>query len=532
MANHDLIKIEQHLKASEFELAEKHALRMRTDEATRQSVLASIALKAGDRQRSEVLFQRALALNPDHALALANYTKLLVSQRKFKAALSFAEKAYKASPLEESIALTYVQCLAESDRFQDATKVLAAYLERPNPSVAVILAQSSVLRADLRPQESLYLLERHIPHHEGNAELERALADVYAELDPVVALEHFKKLEGKKENIQATWNRSFVELRLRRFNEGWLHYEAGLDEKIGKIGRPLPAQVRGLPVVTTLEQLDPSKWTIFVAEQGLGDQVLFLGALREAFQDVPHAAYIGEERLTPILARSFPGLPIYPYAMGLNLAKHRHRINGLFPIGSLQKIYRNSEEKFRQNEFPYLKPNPDLVNRYRDKLKAKAGDKPLIGLSWRGGFWDRQKRTKSFDLELFAPMMKALGAEFISLQYGDVKEEREYRRANGLPLTFVEGIDFKKEIDAWFAIACACDHIVSVSTALVHFCGAAGRSVDLLLGDGQSPFIWGTESGPSIAYPSVSVHRKSKEESAEEYFNRVTESVKCRFTQS
>lgn len=531
MSNQDLSHIEQLLKDGKYPEAERVANRLKTDGATKLAVLASIALKSGDRQRAEVLFQQALALNQQHGLALVNYTKLLIGQRKFRQALPLAEQGFKQSPKEESVALCYVQCLAETDRFNDATKVLAAHLAKDKPSIAVLVAQVSVLRADLRAKEALEVLERALSLYPDNPELERAQADVYAEMDPSSALEYFRKLSEKNNTIQATWNRSFVELRLQLFDEGWEHYEAGLEEKIGKIGRPLPAQVLGVPRVTDISALDPQKWTVFVAEQGLGDQVLFLGALRQALAEVNKPAYIGEERMLPIIRRSVPDLPVYPYAMGLNLAKQTHRVNGLFPIGSLQKTYRRSKDAFKQTQFPYLLPNPDLVTRYRERLTQKAEGRPLIGLSWRGGFWDRQKRTKSFELEYFAPLMRALNATFISLQYGDVAAERDYRKEHNLPLTFIEGIDFKKDIDGWFALACACDHIVSVSTALVHFAGAAGKTVDLLIGDGQAPFIWGTGEGQSLAYPSIQIHRKQGHESTEAFFQRTAEYLTCRFTQ-
>jgi len=64
-----------------------------------------------------------------------------------------------------------------------------------------------------------------------------------------------------------------------------------------------------------------------------------------------------------------------------------------------------------------------------------------------------------------------------------------------------------------------------VSTALVHFVGAAGGRVDLLIGDYQAPFIWGLEEGMSLPYAGVNIVRKSKEETVEAFFDRVGEDV-------
>ena len=82
-------------------------------------------------------------------------------------------------------------------------------------------------------------------------------------------------------------------------------------------------------------------------------------------------------------------------------------------------------------------------------------------------------------------------------------------------------LDFKKDLDGWLALACACDDIISVSTALVHFAGAAGRSVHLLLSDRGAPVIWGLEGEESIAYPDIKIYRKKSAETTELFFEGV-----------
>jgi tetratricopeptide (TPR) repeat protein len=527
MRSVSLKDVEQQLQLGNFAEAEALAHQLKVDPLTKLAVVASIATKQGEHQRAEVLFQRVLSKHPNHGLAQANYAKLLISQKKFKAALPYAERAFKSAPSEEHLALAYVQCLADADRFSDAVGVLQPFVAKDKPTLGAYVSLSSVYRANLDPLAALDTLTRAMEFYADDVELQRALADVYAELDPELASEKFDELEGKTDNPQLTWNRSFVELRLEKFEVAWDHYEAGLTEKIGKIGRPLPAQLKGLPMVTDFADLDAEKWTLFSAEQGLGDQVLFLSCMGEALNEVSKAAYIGEERLLPIMRRSFPSIECFPYAFALNLEKQLHRLNGVFPTGSLPKHFRRTTSAFKNSKFPYLRPNQELVEQYRAKIKAQVGDRRLIGISWRGGFWERQRRTKSFELALFSELMKHSDTYFICLQYGDISQEKVYRKEKNLPMFFVDGIDFKKDIDSWFALICACDGLISVSTAAVHFAAAAGKPVDLILGDGQSPFVWGTREGQSLVYPSVLIHRKHKDECAEEYFTRIARSAQC-----
>jgi ADP-heptose:LPS heptosyltransferase len=79
-------------------------------------------------------------------------------------------------------------------------------------------------------------------------------------------------------------------------------------------------------------------------------------------------------------------------------------------------------------------------------------------------------------------------------------------------------VDFKKDLDAWLSIAVACDLIVSISTALVHFAGAAGKKVYVLLGDKQQPFVWGLDELRSIVYPDVHLVRKVRGADTSAYF--------------
>jgi len=143
-----------------------------------------------------------------------------------------------------------------------------------------------------------------------------------------------------------------------------------------------------------------------------------------------------------------------------------------------------------------------------------------------GGYWDRQQRTKSLEFEVFCNLLaKVPNVRFLSLQYGDVGAAKKYATENAIPITFIDGVDFKKNMESWLSLIALCDYHISVSTAHVHFAAAMGKRVELVLGDRQAPFIWGLSEGKSIPYPSVNIHRKSLRESHGEYFERIRESL-------
>lgn len=521
-----LKKIEDLANAKKYDEAESLTLTSKLSADIVASILGVITMKQGLHQKSEVHFKKALQLNPNNFIALSNYAAQLLSQKKTKLALEYAERAYKLLPLNESNVLTYAQSLAESDKFKEAISLLEPFLKHEKPAYRILLTQAILCRADLRPHDALIILERLRVLYPEEPEVQKAIADAYAELDPRDASKAFNEAAKKlPNNVALEWNWAFVELRLRNFPLAWKLYENGLNEKIGKIGRPLVPQVRVFKTITELEQLDNNKWTFLVCEQGLGDQILFLGCLDEAMARIGNkVALICEERMVEIYRRSFPKISVYSYAYA-NIMQKQKRVNGVFPIGSLQKYFRNSVADFEKNKKIYLEPDQKLVNKYKEILRAKIPHKKLVGISWRGGHWDRQKRSKSFDFELFKLLNIKDDIHFVALQYGDVAAEKAWAKENQFPISFIDGIDFKKDLDKWFSLACACDQIVSVSTALVHYVGAAGKRVDLLIGDYQAPFIWGLEGGYSLPYSDVFIHRKNKDDSVEEFFVSVAKRV-------
>lgn len=526
MADNILKRIEELMATGDFAAAESLASTITSPQDTRLSVFASIAMRAGDSQKAEVLFEKVLAVNPDHPIAIGNLGQLLAGQGKFKRALDLCERAHRAAPRHEVYALNYAACLVDADRFRDAGEVLRPYAEAEKPSARVLIAISSVLRADLRADEALQVLERARDLYPEDQDCQRAIADAYAEIDARAARTAFKKAEKTAKNpIALRWNWSFVELRLQNFKKGWELYENGLSEKVGKVGRPLPGVVRMFERITDFEKLDAEKYTLWSCEQGIGDQILFLGCFDKVLERFPRSILVAEDRMVPLLQRAFPSIQVGTYGFAYSLSGQQERLNGIFPIGSFQKYFRSSVAVFKKTRHEYLSPNEKLVAKYRRMLESTQPGAKLVGIAWTGGHWDRQKRTKSFDFELFSKLMKRPGYRFVALQYGDVTKERALAKENGWPVTFVSGVDFKKDLDAWHALACACDRVISVSTALVHFAGASGKRVDVLMPDRQGPFIWGLEDGRSVAYPDVHTWRKIKGEESEAFFERIAEQL-------
>jgi tetratricopeptide (TPR) repeat protein len=480
-----------------------------------------IELRQGNYDAAESALLESYQLNNRQNLALANLIPLYLRKKDYKKALAYGEQAYKHLRDNQSVAVNYSAALLQEQKAEQAIEILLPFLDANKPNISVLTGLISAYRSLFMRDEADNLLKLAEDHFGDRHEVIRLKADTLSERSPEEALKSFKlALEIDPYNVATRWNMSLVQLRLGEFEEGWINYDNGLLPEVGKIGRPLPKLFEGLKRIIHKSELNPEKWTIVVAEQGIGDQVLFLGVMQEFLSEYPKSIYITEKRMQSIVKRSFDKLNVYPYGLGGLLQGNKTLINGILPIGSIQKFYRSNSESFERRKNVYLEPNNEKTKRYREILLERARGRKIVGISWKGGYWERAQRTKTIELEHWSKLLEKKDCLYVPLQYGDVTADKKYTEGSD-NLIWIEGIDFKKDLDSWLSLACACDHIVSVSTALVHFAGAAGMNISLLLSDKGAPFIWGLDQQTSIAYKNIKIYRQKKGEVISDFFDRL-----------
>lgn len=269
------------------------------------------------------------------------------------------------------------------------------------------------------------------------------------------------------ENVSARETLGYVCLHRGRWIEGFGNYEFTLGGKYRKHpGQPYwePGQ-RG-------------KKLFVQGEQGIGDEITYASVLPDACKH-HDILYECDPRLEGLMRRSLPGVkvsgtrfdPVKPYA----IADYDSRVL----VGSLCREYRQKDEDFPRGG--YLVPDPERRLQWRSLLDKLPGKK--VGIAWTGGLDNTFKHRRSFDLEALLPILQVPGITWVSLQYHDPTSQiEEFEAKRGIKIRhWKRAVDKSADYEETAALVSELDCVVSVTTAMVHLCGALGRKCFVLV---------------------------------------------------
>lgn len=280
-------------------------------------------------------------------------------------------------------------------------------------------------------------------------------------------------LERNPHHALARWYLAQCDLVLGQWERGWQHYGA----RFAAGASPY----RSLPYPVWDGRADTQATLLVLADQGLGDEIMFASCLRDAIRRVGHCIVECEPRLKALFTRSFPEVTVISSQREADASwlKDSPRPNCQIFSGDLPALFRRDDASFGEGP-SYLQADPSRVAYWKRRLGMDLGAGLKVGLSWRGGTPGTRSRSRSICPEDWAPIFQVPGLSFVSLQYGDtVQEVRSFRELFGKPVfTYPEVIP---DYDETAALVCALDLVVTVCTSVVHLAGALGRPVWILV---------------------------------------------------
>lgn len=197
-------------------------------------------------------------------------------------------------------------------------------------------------------------------------------------------------------------------------------------------------------------------------EQGLGDQLLFVGALAKAVKQYGGKVTLAcHPSLMGLFARSFPNVMLRSWH---NLPSTSEQL----PLASLPDCLALGAPL---SPAPYLSVDPDRLAFWGERLRS--GNDLRIGLVWASGEYGNQAE-KSLPLRELAPIFTLPKVRCYSLQLGAATSEvAEFSHVHDLAPHI-------HDFDDSAAIVCNLDLVICVDTAMAHLCGALGVPVWVL----------------------------------------------------
>ena len=235
-------------------------------------------------------------------------------------------------------------------------------------------------------------------------------------------------------------------------------------------------------------------------EQGIGDDIIFLGLVPEAKEMCSSLSVYVDPRLQDLCKHAMPDINFVKDLEELQDVECEYHL----PLGSVPGLIRNDISDFDRTVKGYLKADPQRVESIRNELKLE--DKMVIGISWKS-FQTRYK-TKSVQLKDMERIFSGLDVVLVNLQYGDVEDEiREFKEATGIEMVQCASVDNREDLEGLAALIEVCDLVVSITNVTVHLAGALAKKTWVLL-----PYVpnfwWSSDHTDSLWYPSVSLYRQ------------------------
>lgn len=458
----------------------------------------------GDLASAERCYRRALKRDKRHADALYLLGSLHVQNGKLPQAEKTLRLALDVKPGRPEVLFNLARALMAQNRFADAAPLLEKARAKTPESLSV-LGSLGVVRlntGDFRGATEVLEQAVRVDPNSAEAWCDLGMAYSQGDADDSAAMAFDKTLSIDPNHARAKHNRGHLRLRNKDFLNGWPDYESRKHDQQAQFEtRPFDCPQWAGEDLT-------GKTLLVWLEQGLGDQLLQATMLTDVIKRAGHVVLECEPRLQPLLARSFPTATVVatslPPRPQIADAKPHLQCAG----GSLGRWLRPSETVFSHSK-PFLIADPERKATLHAELKSRFGDGLCIGLSWksaRAGLGPHKSTTLTDDwASVFAA---AKGANFVSLQYGDVASDcAAASAALGAVLHTDFGVNVTNDIDGLAALIAALDVAITTSNTTAHIAGALGVPTWVVVPRGPARlWYWFNGADASPWYPSVKLY--------------------------
>lgn len=397
--------------------------------------------------------------------------------------------------------------LARQERDKDA-RVAYETAVRLDPNNAEVRTNF----ADLLKYEETELARQHLTHAISIKPNDANIWDIlgftwFLDNKPDAATECYRRaLEIEPTFQRAEFHQSGVHFVTGELAKAWPLY-AKRYAPPGDLDSPVDDSI---PLWNASDEIGPH--TVFWTDQGIGDEILQLSLVADAYAMSPEFTLFTSSRLAPIARRSYPKLTCLVKEDTTSNDDGASNFDAQSPAILLAAKFRKSFGDFPDHQ-GYLVADAEQTQEFREHYLKRSSGRPLIGLSWKSSNV-RFGAHKSITLDHFKPILEDSRYAFIVLQYGDVERDIASLPPEIRERIFIDKtVDPLKNMDDFASQAAATDAILTTSNTTAHMGGALGIPTWTLvpkIGPGWL-WYWFGDRVDSPWYPTVRLHRQSKE---------------------
>ena len=436
------------------------AISLKPDYAEAYSNMGATLQEQGKLDEAIEAYNKAISLKPDYAEAYSNIGAALKEQGKHEKAIEVYNKALSLKPDYAEAYSNIGVALQEQGKLDEAIEAYNKALSfKPDYAVAYY-NMGIVLKDQGKLDEAIEVCNKALS-------LKPDYAEAYSNIG--VALEHQGKLDeaieayNKALSLKPDYAEAHLNLSITLLNSGKLH--EGFDEYKWrwKTKKFLSQERHFLQPSWDKEKSLNGKRILLWCEQGIGDTLNWSSCLSLVASQAKKCILECQEKLVPLLERSFPNIEVKAANKSLDLKRDDFDFH--LPMGSLYKHFIHEIEQNTKID-AYLVPDPVRVNFWRKRLNS-LGKGPYIGISWKSSNMDMGRLSNYGTISELYPVFKLPNVTYINLQYTDFANDlTKIKKELGITIHNFDDLDHFNNIDDVAALCAALDMVVSTKTTV------------------------------------------------------------------
>ena len=465
--------------------------------------LGNVLRSAGKAELAIAAYKKLLVLAPGHAHAWFNLGNVLTELHQDAQAADAYRRALLADPTYLKAMVNLAGALARTSQFDEALKVYRQILAAEPKHVGARNNMANLLRDLGQPAQALRLLQDLAQEDPGSARVQNNLGSAFRELgDLPQALACYRRAVALKPDYpEGQMNYAMALLTDGQWAQGWQHYEARLDPRLG-----LALAGPHLAIPRWQGQALNGQHILVHGEQGLGDMLQFSRFVPLLERRGARVSLLTDRSLKRLLST----LPMEGRVLSEGDAIPPDLSYQVSLLSLPLHLGIASPEQFHAT--PYLRADAQAVAIWRSRLDewfGAAGSvrRPRVGIVWAGNprrdmpLASLVDRRRSLSAQQARQLLAGPTAiDWVSLQKGEQEQALpELRSAAQLLQDFADTAALCEALDA----------VVTVDTSVAHLSASLGRPT-FMLSRFDACWRWGLAASQTPWYASMHIIRQHR----------------------